>query len=353
VRRSRAALVVATVAAVALAGLAGCGTSTPNLVSIGAGLSGPHGLRATVYAHGPANVAAFAFDPEGRLWLATADYTDTGSDGLYVVAHEGATPVEVVSRLHTPLGLLWYRHTLYVASRGRVETFSDLHGTTFATRRTILTLPANVGESNNLVLAPDGRMLLGISAPCDHCVPRSKFSGAIVSFRPDGTDLGVYARGIRAPVGLAYVPGTHALFVTMNQRDDLGSRTPGDWLAVVEAGQDWKSPNCYGQGGTACTGVPTPVAVLDKHGAVAGEAIIAGQFGSAAATSVLVAEWAKNTVVRVSLRKQAGQYRGQPTTFLTGVQNPVALVLTKSGAFLVGDWATGTIYQITNPTSIP
>jgi glucose/arabinose dehydrogenase len=347
VRRFPAALVVAAFA------LAGCGTSAPTLVTIGAGLSGPDGLRATVYAHGPAKVAAFAFDSEGRLWLATADYTDRGSDGVYVVAHEGATPVEVISRLHTPLGLVWYRKTLYVASRGRVDGFSDLHGTTFATRRTVVTLPAHVGESNNLVLAPDGRMLLGISAPCDHCVPTSRFSGAIVSFRPDGTDLGVYAGGIRAPVGLAYLPGTNVLFVTMNQRDDLASRTPGDWLAVVEAGQNWKSPNCYGQGGTACAGVPQPVAALDRHGAVAGEAIVTGQLGSAAGTSVLVAEWAKNTVMRVSFHNRGGQYRGQPTTFLTGVQNPVAVILTSRGALLVGDWATGVIYQVTNPTSTP
>lgn len=346
-RGARAALVVAAVVV-----CAGCGTSAPKLVAIGAGLSGPAGLHATIYAHGPTNVAAFAFDPQGRLWLATADYTDTGTDSLYVVGHQGAKPVEVVSRLHTPLGLLWYRNALYVASRGRVDAFSDLHGTTFAARRTIVTLPANVGESNNLVVAPDGRMLLGISAPCDHCTPTSKFSGAIVSFRPDGTGLGVYAGGIRAPVGLAYDPATHALFVTMNQRDDLGSRTPGDWLAVVEAGQHWKSPDCYGQGGPACSGVPPPVAVLDKHGAVAGEVIVSGQLGIGG-TSALVAEWAKNMVVRVSLHHDGRQYRGQPSAFLTGVQNPVAVTLTPSGALLVGDWATGTIYEVTNLTSSP
>jgi len=59
----------------------------------------------------------------------------------------------------------------------------------------------------------------------------------VVSFLPDGSDLRVEAGGIRAPVGLAYYPGTNDLFVTMNQRDDLGAQTPGDWLAVVRAGQ--------------------------------------------------------------------------------------------------------------------
>ena len=53
----------------------------------------------------------------------------------------------------------------------------------------------------------------------------------------------------------------------MNQRDDLGSKTPGDWLAVVREGQDWGFPGCWGQGGKACEGVPEPAAVLDAHAA--------------------------------------------------------------------------------------
>ena len=81
------------------------------------------------------------------------------------------------------------------------------------------------------------------------------------------------ATGIRAPVGLAWYPGASDLFVTMNQRDDLGDATPGDWLAVVVPGQDWQFPDCYGQGGSACDGAPSPVAVLDKHAAVSGVAI--------------------------------------------------------------------------------
>ena len=55
----------------------GCGSASvrpdsTRLVSIGAGIHGPAGLRATVYAKGLPNVAAFAFDAQGRLWAAAA-----------------------------------------------------------------------------------------------------------------------------------------------------------------------------------------------------------------------------------------------------------------------------------------
>ena len=324
----------------------GCGSSSAQLVSIGAGLHGPSGLHATVYATGLPKVAAFAFDSRGRLWVATADYTDTGHDGLYLVAAPGAQPTEIVRGLHTPLGLLWYHDSLYVTSTGRVDAFSGLRGTRFTTRRKILTLPAHVGESNNVVLAPNGRMLMGITASCDHCTPASKLSGAIVSFRPDGGDLRVYAGGIRAPVGLTFYPGTQDLFVSMNQRDDLGARTPGDWLAIVKEGTAWRFPKCYGQSGDMCNGVPQPVAVLDKHAAASDVAIVTGELGAKVGTAALVAEWAKGTVLSVALHRRGSSYRGEAKPFLTGVRNPVALIVTRDRALLVGDWATGTIYRI-------
>ena len=144
-------------------------------------------------------------------------------------------------------------------------------------------------------------MWLGISASCDHCTPTVADSASVVSFLPDGTDVRVEATGIRAAVGLEFYPGTSDLFVTMNQRDDLGARTPGDWLAIVASGQAWGFPDCYGQGGTACAGVPSPVAVLDAHAAVSGVAIVTGQLGGAIGTSAIVAEWSLGKVQQVAL----------------------------------------------------
>ena len=48
---------------------------------------------------------------------------------------------------------------------------------------------------------------MGVSASCDRCVPASKWSAAIVSFRPDGSDLTLLARNVRAAYGLASCPG--------------------------------------------------------------------------------------------------------------------------------------------------
>jgi glucose/arabinose dehydrogenase len=316
------------------------------LVAIGAGLMGPSGLRATVYAQGPPTVATFAFDPQGRLWLTAAGLEAHTHDGVYMVARAGAPALEVVSGLNDPLGLDWYAGKLYVSSIERVDAYWGFDGSRFTQHKLILKGPLLEGENNLLVMAPDGRFAMGVSATCDHCAPKSRWDGAIVTFRPDGSDLRLYASRIRAPVGLAYFPGSSDLFVSMNQQDDLGALTPGDWLATVKEGQNWRFPECYGQGGAACAGVPKPVAVLDKHAAVGGIAITTGQLGPSIGMSALVAEWQSAKVQRVALTKASSGYRGMVTPFLTGMRNPLALAIAPDGSLLAGDWATGTIYRI-------
>jgi len=139
--------------------------------------------------------------------MATADYTDAGQDGVYVVTRLGASPKRVIANVHTPLGLAWYRSELYVSSKGGVTAYSAFEGTSFSRHRTVLSLPAGIGEVNGIALAPDGRFWLGISAPSDHAAGTSEYSAAVVSFLPDGTDLHVEASGIRAPTASPSIPG--------------------------------------------------------------------------------------------------------------------------------------------------
>jgi glucose/arabinose dehydrogenase len=317
------------------------------LVSIGAGLQGLPGLKATVYARGIPQMSAFAFDASGRLWVTRSGSDTHESDGVYVVASRGAKPVKVIpATLKGPLGVVWVGEKLYVSSLGRVTVFSGLSGHHFGRQTTVLTGPVPGGENNNLIRAPDGRLLMGISSTCDHCVPKSKWAAAIVSFRPDGSDLRIYARRIRAAYGLAFYPGTSDLFASMNQRDDLGAKTPGDWLAFVRQGDDWGFPACYGQGGAVCTNVPSPVGVLDTHAAAGSVAILTGQLGGRYRSSALVTEWEHGTVRRVTLKRTSTGYRGSVSTFLTGLQDPLPLATTADGSLLVGDWGRGIIYRI-------
>jgi glucose/arabinose dehydrogenase len=325
----------------------GCGsgspkstTSSPALVPIGAGVRGPAGLHATVYATGLPHVAALALDAQGRVWATTSAAAGHAHDGVFLVRRAGARPRRLVSSIRGPLGLTWDRGQLYVTSLGRVDAFAGLRSGRFTQQRPVLVEPAGSGWNDGIVALPDGRLLMGISAPCDHCVPHGMWSATLVSFRTDGSGARVYARGIRAPFGLALLPGSSRLLVSMNQRDDLGPRTPGDWLSFVRSGQDWRFPGCYGQGGSVCAGVPPPLAVLDRHAAAGGVAVVDG--GRAA----LVAEWQKGKVLRVPLPASGATTGAVAQPYLTGIRTPLPLLVLRDGSLLVGDWSSGTLYRI-------
>jgi glucose/arabinose dehydrogenase len=308
-----------------------CGSSTSGdaLKPIGSGLHGRTGMHATVYARGIPQMSAFAFDSRGRLWVTRSGATTHARDAVYVVARRGATPVKAVSSIRGPLGLVWVGSSLYVSSLDGVYRFSGFDGTRFMRRTMILKGPAPA-ENNNLVVAPNGRLVMGVSASCDHCTTSPRFSADIVSFNTDGSDLRVVASGIRAAYGLAYYRGT--LYASMNQRDDLESNTPGDWIAVVKNGQSWGFPACYGQGGRVCDGVPSPLGVLDAHAAAGGVAVSGGE--------VLTAEWARGTVMAVPLGG------GRATPVLTGLSHPLPLAVVPDGSVLVGDWGNGVVYRV-------
>src|SRR5947208_5896114 len=112
--RTAAGRPLAFACAVVLAGCGGGSTARPpssaavaddGLVEIGAGLRGPAGLQASAYATGLDHVSGLATDAQGRLWAATADPSDSGTDGIYLVT--GGRPQLVVDDVRTPMGLLW------------------------------------------------------------------------------------------------------------------------------------------------------------------------------------------------------------------------------------------------------
>lgn len=333
--RSRVTVLLVGVLAVLFAA---CGSSPASASlatsDLGDGLRGPSGAAATTVATGLTNVAALAFDGDGRLWAATSSMSDDGTDAVYVVG-DGGAPTKVIAGVHTPLGLLWLGDELFVAQGKEVDAYGGFDGTTFTSQRTVVTFGDGVGELNELVQLPDGRLALGISAPCNACTVTDEHSAAVVTFRPDGSDLQVMAGGIRAPVGLTVFDGD--LLVTMNQRDDLGGDTPGDWLAVVTNGQSWGFPEV--------TASPAPLAVLDAHAAVSGVAVLAGGIGSLDGPVAVVAEWNTGKVLAVALDGDA-----TPRLLLTGMAHPMPVLAGADGSLYVGDWASGTVVRLT-PTA--
>jgi len=88
------------------------------------------------------------------------------------------------------------------------------------------------------------------------------------------------------------------------------------------------------------------VAVLDKHAAVSGVAIVGAPFSGTAGTAAIVAELALGRVQRVRLSGSGTATTGTVEPFITEIANPVAVELAADGNLFIGDWKTGTIYRL-------
>ena len=67
----------------------------------------------------------------------------------------------------------------------------------------------------------------------------------IFEFNPDGTGRKVFAWGIRNAVGIAFRPGTNELWMSTNERDELGEDLVPDYISRVEPGGFYGWPWFY------------------------------------------------------------------------------------------------------------
>lgn len=103
--------------------------------------------------------------------------------------------------------------------------------------------PKGWHTTRDIVFDSKGELYLAFGARDD--VSESPLPDASVErIAADGT-MTPFATGLRNIEGLAYYPGTDELWVTVNERDGLGARTPSDFLAHVRQGDFFGWPYAY------------------------------------------------------------------------------------------------------------
>jgi glucose/arabinose dehydrogenase len=305
----------------------------------------PGGFQARVDATGLTHPTAMAFRPGGGLYL-------TEDTGRLVVVPRGRHRARVVAHgLGVPLGLVWLGPTrLVVSTQGRlVELRIGRGGAVTGSRRLVAHLPYGEHQQDNVVSFA-GRLFFGSGSTCNACVEHDARSAAVLSVKPDGTDLRVVARGLRNPYGLVVDRVHHRILVSVNGRDDLGSARdpePADMVVQLRSGADFGWPRCWPSARLlvlvgACRGVARPVAYLEPHSSADGMAFWDGD--------LYVAEWGQylshrfgRRVVRVRLK---GPMRSRVSVFAGGFDHPLALAVDPGGALLVADWGRGVVYRI-------
>ncbi len=295
------------------------------------------GFVAELYATGLKRPTALAFGPDGLLYA-------TQETGEVVAVGRGSSKPRVLARgFETPLGLTWVGSNLFVSAQGYVSRLG-VRGREVVSRRKIVTrLPFDRHQQDTIVLGPDGRLYLGSGSTCDACKEKDPRSAAILSFRQDGSDLRIVARGLRNPYGLVFDGQT--LYVSVNARDDLGESEPAETIVRIKPGADYGWPSCWAswrlrklQG--SCRGVTPPVAYLEPHSSANTLALWAG--------TLVVAEWGQYLSERWGRKLvQVNVRTGRSSTLVDGFEHPLGLAVEpQAGGLLAGDWGRGVIYRI-------
>ncbi len=311
------------------------------------GITVPAGFQAELYATGLRKPTALAFGPSGLL------YATLEGGEVVAVGRGSSRPLVVARGFRVPLGLAWVGRTLFVSDQGTLYRLR-LQGPLLAGRRALVTgLPFRLHQQDNVVVGPDGRLYLGSGSTCDACRERSPLSGTVLSVRPDGRDLRVYARGLRNPYGLAFEPGTGRLFVSVNNQDKLGPSEPAETIVVARRGGRYGWPTCWPSWRTrrlvgSCAGVVRPLAYLEPHSAPGGMAFYTGStFPRAYRGRLFVAEWGQYLSGRWGRKVvQVDPRSGRVRPFADGFDHPLAVAVEPGGGLLVADWGRGAVYRI-------
>jgi len=249
----------------------------------------PAGFEVTVFAENVENARSLALGPEGTVFVGSR----TG-DKVHAVVdrdgdHIGERVVVIASGLDQPNGLAFRDGALYVATASQVLRFDDIEARLDAPPAAVVvrdSLPnPNAGHTWKVIaFGPDDLLYMSVGAPCNVCLS-SPMASTILRMRPDGSELEVFAEGVRNSIGFDWHPETGELWFTDNGRDGLGDDVPSDELNVAwEPGLHFGFPFCH-QGdvadpefGTqrACSTTEPPVQRLGAHVAALGMTFYTG-----------------------------------------------------------------------------
>lgn len=175
---------------------------------------------------------------------------DADGDGV------AETRTAFLEALTSPFGMALVGDTLYVANADAVVAFPYEAGQTriTAAARTLVDLPAgrNHHWTKSMVASADGtRLYVGVGSNSnigenglDEEVGRAAIHEIDIA---TGADR-IFASGLRNPVGMAWQPDSGALWVAVNERDELGNDLVPDYMTSVTPGGFYGWPwSYYGQ----------------------------------------------------------------------------------------------------------
>jgi glucose/arabinose dehydrogenase len=365
-------------------------TNFPRVVARPEGVipQAPAGFRVELYATGLTEPRQIRTAPNGDLF-----FTEKRSGELKVARGYKDGKAEQISTfgsgLDRPFGIAFHPagdnpQWIYVGNAGTLVRFPYRNGDlkargdaeVLARDIPIKTGPGDFHDTRDLAFSKDGRSLyiaVGSGSNIDDPdkVPAEKNRATVLEYTPEGKFVGVYASGIRNPVGLGVHPDTGEVWVSVNERDLLGDNLVPDYVTSVKKGGFYGWPYYYigGNPDPRLNGahpelrdqVIVPDVLIQAHSASLGFSWYTGtQFPQEYRGDLFVAEhgsWNRSVrsggeIIRIPLDKgkASGVYQDFVTGFVTPAGEvwgrPVSTTVGRDGALYITDDGSRSIWRV-------
>ncbi|MFN8482448.1 MAG: PQQ-dependent sugar dehydrogenase [Anaerolineae bacterium] len=330
------------------------------------------GFSISVLATGLRSPRFMTFDDAGNLLIADMSgsvYRYPAANGA--IAPSAQPPQPLLTGLNTPSSLALFKtdggQYLYVGETQQISRYPYSSAGAVGAREVVAALPAGGGHvTRTVAFGPDSKMYVSVGSSCNICDEPDERRAAILQYNPDGSGSTRFASGLRNAVGLAFQPGTGALWATVNERDNQGNDIPPDLVTIVGQGQNFGWPHCQPpnaapqEPGADCANITPPTVPIQAHSAPLGLTFYTGsQFPASYSGSLFVAvhgSWNRQPPAEPKLLHIVFQ-DGKPVRvddFVAGWQlpsgqrwgRPVGVVVAPDGSLIVSDDQAGVLYQV-------
>jgi len=288
----------------------------------------------------------------------------------------------LLTGLNQPFGMLVLGKWLYIANTNALVRYPYVSGQTSITGQPekIVDLPAGKHNRhwvrNIITNADSSKIYISVgsgSNVAENGIANELLRATILEINPDGSELKIFASGLRNPTGLGWAPGTKTLWTTVNERDELGDELVPDYLTSVKQGGFYGWPYFYfGQNKDPRVLELQPVLAkktivpdvnLGSHTASLGLAFYTGHsFPEKYKGGVFVAQhgsWNRSVLAGykvIFIPFVNGKPSGKSEDFLTGfIANleknevrgrPVGVTVMPDGSLLISDDVANTIWRV-------
>lgn len=337
----------------------------------------PPGFSIEIYASPVPGARSLALGTDGTVYVGSRD-----EGKVYALPNRsrGKTAdavITIATGLNMPNGVAFRDGSLYVAEVSRILRY-DAIGSQLKNPPKPVVVSASFPKDRHhgwkfIRFGPDGLLYVPVGAPCNICEKKDPRYSSIMRMKADGSNLEIFAHGVRNTVGFDWDPRTKELWFSDNGRDWLGDDLPPDELNhAPKKGLHFGFPYCYGNNipdpefadkGKCRDAVP-PAQKLGAHVAALGIRFYTGNmFPVQYRNRIFIAEhgsWNRTTpdgyrITMVRLENQQPKsYEVFAAGWLQGKRQgwgrPVDLLVMPDGALLVSDDKAGLVYRISYGT---